>query len=198
MKFKVDTKGLWSVLDPEPGGKVKKVCVTCNMHERRSRGNRCKKCPFNFKSTEPENGSKVGMGAKFKPFIKVYTGAVNSDGSREVRDCTLDDIVEIGKCQFFYFMYHPELEWEFPPLPDMDSLGNIRKGSELAKTCKDKKKLKTFMDTIHHNNTIWHDDRYFNLTHTINTEHGSIHGEINRKNRHLELIHENKVKEILK
>lgn len=198
MKFKVDAKGCWSVLNPDINGKIKKECVTCNMHERRSRKNRCKKCPFNFKSTEPGNGSKVGMGAKFKPFIKVYTGVIDADGNREVRDCLTSDIEEIGKCQFFYFMYHPELEWEFPPFPDTDSLGNIRIGSELAKTCNDVKKLKNFLNTIHHNNTLWYDDRYFNLTHTINTEHGAIHGEINRKNRPMELIHEAKVEEILK
>jgi hypothetical protein len=202
-KLIVDVKGCFSKLNPEAD--QGKFCVVCDKHKRKREGTLCKRgtCPFPFHSA-PKAGepSRVGMGGILAKFVKVRTDECYDNGVPIYRQAFAKDVEDIGKCQFFYFCYHPWLEWELPELPDKDSLGNIRKGSKLQKELglsDDDERVKVFKNTIHHINDKHWDDRFFNLEHTLNTLHPRRHLLMNReKAGTLELLHEEKVKELLK
>ncbi len=151
----VDIEGCKSLLNPEKN----KYCVICNVHERRSRKTKCKNCACIFNSAPKAGaGSRIGMSANFKKY-------------------GIEEPSKLGKYQFFYFMYYPELNFELPSLPSIDLEGNDIRN-------------KTFKWIIHHENGIHYDDRVWNLILMINTEHGVIHGEMNKINKPWEIIQE--------
>lgn len=164
----VDIEGCKSLLNPVRN----RYCVVCNVHEMRSRKIRCSKCPCIFHSAPKAGvGSRVGMSGRFKEY-----GILKPD--------------DLGKYQFFYYMYHPELKFESPDLPLEDLEGNFNKILLEDNTQVPIEKQKIFKWIIHHENGIWHDDRVWNLIRMLNTEHGVIHGEMNREYKPWKLIQE--------
>lgn len=161
----IDINGAISLLNPEYDPKSKKkgnskLCCICNLHERRSKKQRCEKCPFIFDSaSEAGSGSRVGMGADFEKYgFPQWWRSKNG-----------------GKCQFFWYLYHTESNWEYPILPEIDSLENI---NNFGKEDDDNNpKFKTFMWIIHHVNGLPWDDRFWNLLLMLNTEHTALHQE---------------------
>ena len=149
----VDAQGCMSLLDPE--GKDGKFCAICDLHARDEDGTRCTKCPF-IKASAEKAGAKtrVACGAKFKQFGIDW---------------------ECGIYNFFFFLYNLHLNWQLPPVPSVDLLGNFNQGSFIAEG-KSKNEVKKFSWAIHHldgnrcNNLPW------NLLLVINTEHGCFHG----------------------
>lgn len=176
----IDFKGCISCLNPEVD--QGKFCVVCNRHERRSRNTICKKCPFCFNSASKKGiGSRVGCGKVFEKYGLVDPG-------------------NIGKYQFFYFLYYPELNFNFPEPLTKDYLGNYNKDKLLGKKKAfiDPSKIKKFKWVVHHINCIDWDDRVWNLILVLNTEHGSIHGEDNRTYNSWKLIQEKTLWDIKK
>jgi len=165
----IDRKGCESLLNPEKS--KGKLCVTCNRHERRSRKTICKKCPFSFNSASTAGaGSRVGCGAIFSKYGIIDPG-------------------NVGKCWFFYFMYYPDLQFKFPDLPFRDYLGNYNK-FKIPFNILDER-IKQFRWIMHHWNGLDWDDRVWNLMLVLNTEHGYIHGLLNREYEPWNLIQEN-------
>ena len=133
----VDIEGIKSLL--------KKQCVICDVSEKRMHGIRCKKCPFVFNTQDTNSKrARVGTGAKF------YKYGVPKD---------------TGKHQFYYFLYYPELNFEYPPVPEIDLYDNVNPG--------------TWRWIIHHLNGNHFDDRIWNLLLVLNTEHGKLHADLN-------------------
>lgn len=166
----IDFEGCVSCLNPESD--QGKFCVVCNRHERRSRKTICKKCPFCFNSSPKKGeGSRVGCGAVFSK-------------------CGLVDAGNIGKSQFFYFLYYQMLSFNLPDLPVVDYLGNFN-SNKLPINCDvDPEKVKNFTWILHHINSYYWDDRVWNLLLVVNTEHGYIHGLDNREYQPWKLIQE--------
>lgn len=136
-------------------GLLKKDCIMCNLTLRKAAFCICKDCPFIFSSrTNKENNpnttrTRTGCG---KPFRKYGINWA------------------MGKERLFYFLYHPELDFEWPPLPEYDTLGNHHTE-------------KKFMWAIHHINGLYWDDSPWNLLLCLNTEHGYFEGESRREER---------------
>lgn len=178
----IDIEGCKSLLDPEI--KKGKRCVICNMHELRSRdikgntfpiprNNRCKECPFIFNSAPKKGeGCRIGCGARFLKY-----GIINPRN--------------VGKCQFFYFMYYKQLQFKLPDTPFRDYLGNYNDEKIPPGVFIDSDNTRQFMWIIHHWNGLWWDDRVWNLMLVLNTEHGYIHGLLNREYEPWKLIQEN-------
>jgi hypothetical protein len=127
----VYVKGIKSLLKDE--------CVDCNLHIRREENNICSDCNFRFNSTRATGRRGVCPGSIFKKY------GLKNPGS-------------MGKHTLYYFLYYPELNFEFPPLPDEDLFGKT--SSE-----------KTFVWHIHHMNIEYWNDHIWNLLLCLNTEH---------------------------
>ena len=147
----VDREGILSELKPE--------CAMCDVHKRIGQNTRCRPCLF-IKHSAPRSGKpcRIAVGARLTKY-----------GLPK----------ELGKYQFFYLLYHPELNWEFPQLPVTDMYGNYNKMAITAQfqIFIDPDRLKEFKWIVHHVNGFNWDDRIFNLLLVLNTEHGVIHGE---------------------
>lgn len=153
-----DVPGAISLLDPE--AKDGKFCAVCNLHEMRNPSVRCKECPFVFSSISKKGKrARVGMGAKFLKygFSKQW---INKMG---------------GKCQFYFFIFRPGLNFQYPPLPQQDALGNYNQDN-LPDFEVDSERIKELNWHVHHSNGVWYDDRPWNLILMLNTDHGFLHG----------------------
>ncbi len=69
----------------------------------------------------------------------------------------------MGKHHIYYFLYYPELNWNFPTIPNSDYNENL------------KHNYKHWHWTIHHENGNYYNDNKWNLVLLINTEHNQIH-----------------------
>ena len=132
----VDIKGVLSILNPEK--EKGKYCVCCNLHYMRSSKLRCKECPFVFNSTHGNDASKISPGSKFKQY-------------------GIPDATKFGKYHLYYFLYYPELNFEYPSIPQVDMFGN--------------ETTRNIIWIIHHINGFNWDDTIWNLLLVLNTEH---------------------------
>jgi hypothetical protein len=130
--FGIDYKEIWSLLRPD--------CVICNWAFEVANGTQCKKCPFisgswstgkNLKKKLPRPGCGVKFTEAFQHLNLVF------------KNC-------IGKHQLFYFLYHPELKFKYPEIPEQNFLGDDRNA-------------KNWFWILHHTNGNFWDDRKFNL-----------------------------------
>ena len=131
----IDIGGIWSLL--------KEDCIKCNLNERRDNDTKCEDCNLVFNSTyystsEEKRRSRVGCGYKFKQY-------------------GIKQPAHLGKCQLFYLLHNPELNFKLPDFPSEDLFG------------------KPFNDTwcwhIHHLNRKYWDDSKRNLLLLLNGEH---------------------------
>jgi len=135
----IDRQGIISFLKPD--------CIDCNMHLRKLEKTRCSDCKLIFNSTYWNNN---------KTYRRTRVGC-----SREFSKYGIDNPPELGKCQLFYFLYHPELNFKLPPVPMVDLNKN---------TWLDKK----FIWHLHHINGEYWNDNIWNLLLCLSTEHKSI------------------------
>jgi hypothetical protein len=111
-------------------------CITCNLYEKVRVNKRCKSCSFKCGS----DGAATG-----KNFL----------------DYNIK--IDLPKSHYFYFIYHKELNWKFPVLPDLDLYN------------KSKSTHKKWNWIIHHEDLNHSNDSKWNLILLINTEHHYIH-----------------------
>jgi len=156
--MEVDIEGILSLIKPD--------CKDCNLNLRRrineenkKKGKKeekygvCKDCKFTLgstdrKSTKHDFSMGIGLSAAFKK-------------------CGILDYENWGKSRLYYFIYHPELNFEFPPIPEFDKYG--------------KKTTKNTKYVIDHINGKNHDDNYFNIQACLNSEHSKIEAERRRQ-----------------
>ena len=111
-------------------------CVICDIRKAHKEKTRCKPCMF-----------KIGSdGAETSSILKNHNNEIE---------------IGIPKPRFFYFLHHPELNWNFPPLPTHDLYGNETTGNEWW--------------NIHHEDGNHCNDDIWNLVLLLNTEHHRIH-----------------------
>ncbi len=117
---------------------LKDDCVTCDVRTKIKQNTRCNDCPFRL----------------------------SADNRCETRtDFKRYGVDRLYKHQLYYFLYHPELNFKFPPLPYNDLMG-IPKSDHTR-----------WIWEIHHHNENKMDDTNSNLEMLINTEHSRIHFE---------------------
>lgn len=98
----IDRNGIISLL--------RKDCVTCNVSLRKHLKTRCDPCHFSPKSGDRKsNANFIPLGATPKAIFKKY--GIENPG-------------ELGKTRLYYFLYHPELNFKYPPIPQFDIFGN--------------------------------------------------------------------------
>lgn len=82
----------------------------------------------------------------------------------------------LKKHHIYFFLHHPELNWELPPLPGCYDDGTPLRESEIWE--------------VHHKNEDHFDDRKENTTLILKSEHARIHGTINNLRRVKEGTHQ--------
>lgn len=89
---------------------IKLECIDCNLPLRRMRNTICKVCHFTTTSTERKSSKNYfTIGITPKQIFKKYG---------------IKDPSDLGKGRLFYFLYHPELNFEMPEIPPYDIFGN--------------------------------------------------------------------------
>jgi len=165
----VDFYGARGLIRPCDGQRNIPGCYRCNVHLMDLEGRLCRGCPFCFNSRIEGKRSRVYPGKEFKRFGWNF-------GQR------------YGKHHFFWFMYHPWANCQFPEYPDEDLLGN-----KIAIVDSNGRKIsgdgtKKFLWHIHHLNGNYWDDSPWNLLLCLNTEHGFFEADIKKFNRLSERI----------
>jgi len=98
----IDVDGMWSLIKPD--------CTICNLVERDKENTICSDCNFGFNSRYNEKRTRVCCGKEFRKYGIKY-----------------NLYHHVGKHQVLYFLYHPELNFKFPPFPDFDMFGRPQK-----------------------------------------------------------------------
>jgi len=111
-------------------------CSTCDVIHKHCNKIKCNNCYFNV---DINNG-------------EIYT-------SFKLR--SLFNIRDMRKHHFFYFLYHPELNWKFPNIPMKDLNENLTS--------------KTDHWVIHHEDENHYNDLEWNLILLLNSEHSRYH-----------------------
>jgi len=133
--IKIDIAGIKSLLKPE--------CEMCDIHEKIKNKERCKGCIFILNSAQKKGKpSRIGCSS-----ILTKYGILHPNN--------------LGKLHLFFFLHHPELNFQFPDIPEVDIFGN---------TINDK----LLQWHIHHINGVHYDDSKDNQLLALNTEHGYL------------------------
>lgn len=145
-------------------------CIQCNYHMMKLENRVCPNCPF-------KSNSKPSAGKKYKSHrCRVYPG-------QGFRRYGWNFGQKYGKHTFFYFMYYPWMNCQFPEYPDEDLLGNkiaILDSNGVKISGDDTKK---FLWHIHHINGNYWDDSPWNLLLCLNTEHGLFEADVKKFNK---------------
>jgi len=161
----VDFIGAKGLLKLPDGRKNIPGCHKCNVHLMSLEERQCPDCPFSFTS-------RYGT-LKMKRRCRVYPG-------KKFKKYGWNFGQKYGKHTFFFFMYYPWMNCQFPPYPQKDLLG-IR----IATLDENGRKIsgdgtKKFQWHIHHINGNYWDDSIWNLLLCLNTEHGWFEADVKK------------------
>lgn len=151
----INTRGIINLLNPEK--EKGKYCSNCNLHYMRSTKQRCEKCPFVFNSSYINGASRVAPGSRFREF-------------------NIPNVEKLGKHHIFYFLYHSELKFEFPPIPEINMFGV--------------ESTETTTWIIHHINGRSWDDSVWNLLLALNNEHNFFENLTVKENKFFRQLNE--------
>lgn len=113
---------------------IKQQCITCNIVEKIKNKDRCDNCIFVM------NNQVV---------VK--------------KDFEINQLRNISKSHFFYFLHYPHLNYIYPDLPEVDFLGTKRG---------DRKRW--WWEIHHEDGNHWNDNKW-NIILILNTEHQYLH-----------------------
>ena len=158
MSIDIDWDGVKSLIRWEPQNK----CICCNLKLRKVTNKRCPICNFSPASSERKtNPNFFTNGYKPKAIFKKY-GVPDS----------------WGKCQLFYFMFHPELNNEYPyPSYIIDIFGDRINQNDIK------------WELHHENNQNW-DDNIYNLMLCLKHEHSHFESTDNTFHKNIINLYE--------
>jgi hypothetical protein len=165
----VDWDGARGLIKITDGRKGIPGCWRCNVHVMSLEGRQCPDCPFKFNSRVEGKRSRVYPGKKFRKYGWAY-------GQK------------YGKHTFFYFLYHPWMNCQFPNYPQVDLLGNRKAILDSSGRIISGRGTKRFQWHIHHLNGNYWDDSPWNLLLCLNTEHGFFEADVKYFNKLSERI----------
>jgi len=173
----VDFIGAKGLLKLPDGRENVPGCYKCNTYMLMLEGRLCNDCPFQFASEAVTKKQQI----KGKKRLRVYPG-------KPFKKYGWNFGQRYGKHTFFYFLYHPWLNCQFPEYPDEDLLGN-----RIAICDENGRKIsgegtKKFQWHIHHLNGNYWDDSAANLLLCLNTEHGLFEADVKNYYKQMERI----------
>ncbi len=142
------------------------LCIKCNLQKKTDLGIRgdkasgyfCtdfgRKCPFVVTSTR--NGEAQSVAPSSKVFKKYGLRTLNEKST-----------YLYGKSHFFYYLYHPNMNWKPPELPEKNRFGDLVYENDIF--------------TLEHRDGDHYNDSKDNLQFSLKSEHGVFEPNTLRK-----------------
>jgi len=132
-------------------------CTDCDIHKAHEEGRVCSNCMIAKRSKREGDDSRIERGLEplksrigiKKPFTEF--------------GIPIDKYTNYGKHHMYFYLYYPKFEFEWPPVPETDCVGNFVNTETVNQWC------------VHHINGIHHDDRKINQCLCLNKEHRHLH-----------------------